>query len=452
MSKNINGEKEKLNNLNEIFKSLIEVKEEVAKKMEKLPPQFNLLENIRNKTSKNSLQKFETYNSDLLHYLLNIKRENLNFTKLFLEYLQNEKKLKFDFDLNKINYKNIKVDKEYYTTVKIEEEGIEKNGSIDILIHCNINNKETKKSFAIIIENKINADDQDKQLERYYKYISKTKGYGNNVYVIYLTPIIKPPREYSFSEKYIKKVGEKFKNITHGDIGRWLENILKNKEYNFLHKNNFRLLKSALIQMVDNEKSISGENEENNMEEREIKKILDEKLFKELEAKGELTESELDKYFEMFDKAKSLLVKEKITIIIKKYLEFTKEVNKYLNKNIKYEIISNKDIINNMTNENWTKHIYFKINKIEINIESDYWNKRNNDIEAEYFIAIYKGNKSTKNKLKKLEYNIKNIFSNLKFNDQEDRYVYWVNVDENSPKEIAQAMIDLYELLKKEIK
>ncbi len=63
-----------------------------------------------------------------------MKRENLNFTKLFLEYLQNEKKLKFDFDLNKINYKNIKVDKEYYTTVKIGEEGIEKNGRIDILI------------------------------------------------------------------------------------------------------------------------------------------------------------------------------------------------------------------------------------------------------------------------------------------------------------------------------
>ena len=204
--------------------------------------------------------------------------------------------------------------------------------------------------------------------------------------------------------------------------------------------------------MVDNEKSISGENEENNKEEREIKKILDEKLFKELEAKGELTESELDKYIEMFDKAKSLLVKEKITIIIKKYLEFTKEVNKYLNKNIKYELTSDKDIINNMTNENWTKHIYFKINKIEINIESDYWNKRNNDIEAEYFIAIYKGNKSTKNKLKKLEYNIKNIFSNLKFKDREYSYVYWVNVDENSTKETAEAINKLYELLKKEIK
>ena len=133
-------------------------------------------------------------------------------------------------------------------------------------------------------------------------------------------------------------------------------------------------------------------------------------------------------------------------------MEFTKEVNKYLNKNIKYEIISNKDIINNMTNENWTKHIYFKINKIEINIESDYyWYK--NDIVWEYFIAIYKGNKSTKNKLKKLEDNTKNIFSNLKFYDQEDRYVYLINnVEEVSPKETAEAINKLYELLKKEIK
>lgn len=67
-------------------------------------------------------------------------------------------------------------------------------------------------------------------------------------------------------------------------------------------------------------------------------------------------------------------------------------------------------------------------------------------------MKLFYGNKSTKNKLKKLEGNIKNIFSNLKFNDQEDRYVYWVNVDENSTKETAEVMIKLYELLKKEIK
>ena len=68
-------------------------------------------------------------------------------------------------------------------------------------------------------------------------------------------------------------------------------------------------------------------------------------------------------------------------------------------------------------------------------------------------LKLFYGNKSTKNKLKKLEDNIKNIFSNLKFYDQEDRYVYLINnVEEVSPKETAEAINKLYELLKKEIK
>ena len=433
-----NDEKEKLNHLGNISKSLIEVREKVKEEMEKLPPQFNILNLIRRKNSEGRLLTYEPYNSNLLYQLLNIKKKNINFVKLFLEFMNG--KFENNIDLNNIIWENVEAKNEY------------KN--IDLLIRY-------KKYFVVIIENKIGYHDRDRQLEKYYNTMLE-EGYGNNIYIIYLTPYGDNPSENSLPEEYYKKENGKlygkFANIKHAEIGYWLEGILKRQEFSFINneeennKYNYKLLKSALIQIIDNEKSISGENEENNMEEKEIKKVLNEKLIKELKNKGELTESELDKYFEMFDKAKSLLVKEKITIIIKKYLEFTKEVNKYLNKNIKYEIISNKDIINNMTNENWTKHIYFKINKIEINIESDYWNKRNNDIESEYFIAIYKGNKSTKNKLKKLEGNIKNIFSNLKFNDQEDRYVYWVNVDENSTKETAEVMIKLYELLKKEIK
>ena len=445
-----NDEKEKLNHLGNISKSLIEVREKVKEEMEKLPPQFNILESIKNETERGSLSTFETYNSDLFYQLFKIKKEKINFVKLFLEFIND--KFESKIDLNNIDWKKATVGKEY--GIKVEKEDRTTNRRIDLIIYYN----DKEKSFAVIIENKTKREtgDQNSQIKDYYDKISKKY---KNVYAIYLTPEGKLPSENSLPKNYYdKKLYDKFANIRHAEIGYWLEGILKRQEFSFLNneeennKYNYKLLKSALIQIIDNEKSISGENEGGDLTENEIKKVLKENLFKELEAKGKLTESELDKYFEMFDKAKSLLVKEKITIIIKKYLEFTKEVNKYLNKNIKYEIISNKDIINNMTNENWTKHIYFKINKIEINIESDYWNKRNNDIEAEYFIAIYKGNKSTKNKLKKLEDNIKNIFSNLKFNDQEDRYVYWVNVDENSPKEIAQAMIDLYELLKKEIK
>ena len=446
MSRNINEEKEKLNNLNEIFKSLIEVKEEVTKKMEKIPPQFNLLENIRNKTSKNSLQKFETYNSDLLHYLLDIKREKINFTKLFLEYLKNEKKIKFDFNLNKINYENIKVDKEYYTTVKIEEEGVEKNGRIDILIHGNIDNKETKKSFAIIIENKINADDQDKQLERYYKYISKTKGYGNNVYVIYLTPKIKPPREYSFSEKYIKKVGEKFKNITHGDIGRWLETILKNKEYNFLHTENYKLLKSALIQMIDNEKSISGENEEGNMKEERIKQILEDNFLKKINTKERKIEEELQLYIDVFSKAKDLLEMERKRAIIEKiipdYLDFTKKISKYLKNNKYFNIYKPKEIINNLTSGELVHHIDSDYLYLQSDIDF------NNKSVSSYCFGVC-GLPYINNKIRK---SVQNIFNN-KFKDKKGwNFFYKIDINNDKPKEIAKAMIDLYELLKKEIK
>ena len=444
MAKSLTKEKEKLCRVEEIFQSLIEVKEEVSKKIEKLPPQFNLLENIRNKNSNNSLQRFETYNSDLLHYLLNIKRENLNFTKLFLEYLQNEKKLKFDFDLNKINYKNIKVDKEYYTTVKIEEEGIEKNGRIDILIHCNINNKETKKSFAIIIENKINADDQDKQLERYYKYISKTKGYGNNVYVIYLTPIIKPPREYSFSEKYIKKVGEKFKNITHGDIGRWLENILKNKEYNFLHKNNFRLLKSALIQIIDNEKSISGENEEDNMKEKRIKQILEDNILKKINTKErKIEEEEFQLYINVFSKAKDLLEMERKRAIIEKiipnYLDFTKKISKYLKNNKYFNIYKPKQIIDNLTSGVLVHHIDSDYLYLQSDIDF------NNKSVSSYCFGVC-GLPDINNKIKK---EVQKIFNNkFKDNKKDWDFFYKIDINNDKPEEIAKAMIDLYELLK----
>ena len=410
--------------------------------MEKLPPRFNLLDNIRNKNSNNSLQRFETYNSDLLYYLLNIKRKNINFTKLFLEYLTEKFEWKFD-----LNNTNIKVEKEYYTTVKIEEDGIEKNGRIDILIYGNINSKETKKSFAIIIENKINADDQDKQLKRYYQYISKTKGYGNNVYVIYLTPKIKSPKEYSLSEEYVKKLGRKFKNITHGDIGRWIETILKNKEYVFLHKENYKLLKSALIQIIDNEKSISGENEANNMEEEEIKKLLDKEFLKELKSKGQLTEGKLDEYIEMFGNAKVLLEEHKNLIIKKRILpfsNFTKEVAKYLESKgykDKYYIVDDNHIIKYGCH--WLglgEHVF---------LQADYDYNNIPIITYHFGVCVGKNDIKIKRKIKNLQEKIKNIFD-FEYNENKNLWIldYNENIEKDNPKKVAQAMIDLYELLK----
>ena len=437
-----NDEKEKLNHLVNISKSLIEVREKVKEEMEKLPPQFNVFNSI-------NLLNHENYNSNLFANFLEIKFKyngnEISFAKLFLKYLTEE--FGWEFDLENIKIKDIEIKRELPT---------EERKRIDIFIGY-------KEKFAVIIENKIWADDGYKQLENYYNHVKKNyikKENYDKIYIIYLTPYEREPSEESLSKELYKEKGSKlygkFANIKHAEIGYWLEGILKRQEFSFLNneeennKYNYKLLKSALIQIIDNEKSISGENEEGDMTETEIKKVLKENLFKELETKGKLTESELDKYIEMFDKAKDLLVKEKISIITKKYLKFTKEINKYLNKNIKYELKSDKYIINNVINENFATHIYFKVNKIEIKIGSSYWIEKNNDIGSDYLIIIPKEDKSIKNKLKN---NIKK-FPNLEFEDQEEnnRYYYEIDINNDKPEEIANAIDKLYELLKKEIK
>lgn len=60
--------------------------------------------------------------------------------------------------------------------------------------------------------------------------------------------------------------------------------------------------------MVDNEKSISGENEEDNMKEKRIKQILEDNILKKINTKErKIEEEELQLYINVFSKAKDLL-------------------------------------------------------------------------------------------------------------------------------------------------
>ena len=290
-----NDEKEKLNHLVNISKSLIEVRKKVKEEMEKLPPQFNVFNSI-------NLLNHENYNSNLFANFLDIKFKHngneISFAKLFLKYLNEE--FGWEFDLENIKIEDIKIKRELLT---------EERKRIDIFIGY-------KEKFAVIIENKIWADDGYKQLENYYNYV-KSQEY-DKIYMIYLTPYEREPSEESLSKELYKKEGselyEKFKNIKHEEIGKWInDSILENEEFSFLHnedkennKNDYKLLKSALIQIIDNEKSISGENEEKNMEDKEIKKVLNENLFKEIK-----TVEKAQEYIDMFNKANELLEEHK---------------------------------------------------------------------------------------------------------------------------------------------
>lgn len=428
-----NDEKEKLNHLVNISKSLIEVRKKVKEEMEKLPPQFNVFNSI-------NLLNHENYNSNLFANFLEIKFKHngnkISFAKLFLKYLTEE--FGWEFDLENIKIEDIEIKRELPT---------EERKRIDIFIGY-------KEKFAVIIENKIWADDGYKQLENYYNYV-KNQEY-DKIYIIYLTPYEREPSEESLSKELYKEKGselyEKFKNIKHEEIGKWIkDSILENEEFSFLHnedkennKNDYKLLKSALIQIIDNEKSISGENEEGDMTETEIKKVLKENLFKDIK-----TIEKADEYIEMFDKVKNLLVKQKIQILI----EFTKKIDNYLkSKNYKegehYTLLKDKYIIKEMLNSNYPHPIEFNINNIKVSLEYE-----RGDMSC--YFGIYTEDENMPIKIrKKLKTSIENIFNDFDEYREEGVWIflYYIDIEKDKPQEIAEVMIKLYELLKKEIK
>ena len=456
-----NDEKEKLNHLGNISKSLIEVREKVKEEMEKLPPQFNVLKYIKNQTERGSLSTFETYNSYLLLELLKIdfkykdkeykKEFKVNFTKLFLEFMND--KFENKIDLNNINWKKAIIDKEY--GVKVEKEDKTTNRRIDLIIFYNDNNKE--KSFAVIIENKTKREtgDQDSQIKDYYDKISKNY---KNVYAIYLTPEGKLPSENSLPEEYYKKeLYGKFANIRHAEIGYWLEGILKRQEFSFLNneeennKYNYKLLKSALIQIIDNEKSISGENEEGDMTKDEIKELLEKNLFKEIK-----TIEKADEYIDMFNKANELLEEHKKLIVknrILPYLDFTRRIyNKLENKDV-YWLLTDTEIIDNILNNGYSHNL--EVNKKEVYLMIEI---ATDDVGGKYYFGILSWEAKLQNKLREKINEIKKIFNKFcidyNFRECEGAWVYYyhIDIDKDKPEEIANAIDKLYELLKKEIK
>ena len=101
------------------------------------------------------------------------------FLEAFLKMVKKKLKLDFQYDVNSshVEYQDV-----YLGNKEISEDGTSTGGKIDILLHDD-------KKHAIIIENKFDrygnpAQDQEKQLERYYNYGKKYEGF----ILIYLTP------------------------------------------------------------------------------------------------------------------------------------------------------------------------------------------------------------------------------------------------------------------------
>ncbi|PTY40130.1 PD-(D/E)XK nuclease family protein [Brachyspira hampsonii] len=426
----------KTNRLNEIFSKIKIIIEEVKEEMKKYPPQICIFEAV-------NLQRHENYNSNLLANFLKInikygENTELSFVKDFLLYLHN--KFNWDYGL-----KNIEEEiKHSYINIKREEKADTRR--IDLFISY-------KKEFAIIIENKIYAKEQTNQLDDYYK--NKKKDNYKNLYMIFLNP--SGYEVSTLSEESKKELGNNFQTLKHSDIALWLENILENKKYSFLHSDNildndnkyirdYRLLKSAMIQTIYNANMLSNNTKELDMTKEKIQKLLEKNLFEDIQ-----TVEEIDEYITIFNNVTSLLTEKRKEIDIKNNINIFGK-SEYIKKIKDYLILKNIQNIDELSEEKIIENVIKKSDSVILNIKVKYdivvtlethYNK-----DKPYYISIC--TEKYKNEVRKLHDVINDINTTFNKFQQDEHWVYWdyIDTEKDSPEEIAEAMINLYNILK----
>ncbi len=113
----------------------------------------------------------------------------------------------------------------------IVQEAERERNTTDGFIDVYVQGEKKHKPFVAIIENKVNAKDGEKQLEKYYNYLIKNKGLKEEQFVIlYLTLQGNSPTiPFSISKKLYEKliVNNNLQLISyHKDISNWLKNCI----------------------------------------------------------------------------------------------------------------------------------------------------------------------------------------------------------------------------------
>ena len=158
----INSKKEAFNQLINGFESINSTINFFEKKIASAYNIFWILKNVY----KDETRTHSPFLADLLS-INGEHRQNELFYNEFLNILDIGDKLKFTPSIKSLQ--------------KVEIEKWTGNGSIDILISY----FDKEKRFAIAIEDKIYAEDQPKQLERYYSYLDSLY---DDFLLVYLTP------------------------------------------------------------------------------------------------------------------------------------------------------------------------------------------------------------------------------------------------------------------------
>ena len=158
--------------------------------------------------------------------LLGIKTQENYHSKFICSLIEYDKCAKKEFlKMLKTEISDIDVDLE--CKARTERTLPDDNGRVDIFISGKFgkNNDNTR----IIIENKIFASDQHKQIERYFNYLDNNDNPKYKGYLFYLTLEGKDPSQYGLGDLFgTNKIIAKLSYSNH--ILPWLEKIKKNIE------------------------------------------------------------------------------------------------------------------------------------------------------------------------------------------------------------------------------
>ncbi|WP_427873510.1 PD-(D/E)XK nuclease family protein [Flavobacterium sp. MMS24-S5] len=196
-------------------------------------------------------KKAERYN---IFQILNIKHAETKTHTPFLINLLNPKGshahglLFFDLFINAIApeskkhlYQNLKI-----SNLRVKKEKSTEDGRLDIIIES----FGLGEQFIIVIENKINAKDQKKQLSRYYSHCKKSGYTDDNILLIYLTKCKKDAKDssMSFLERERLKEADVLVNMSYRqDIKNILKTYIKqlnSKKVKFITKQYLDIIKT----------------------------------------------------------------------------------------------------------------------------------------------------------------------------------------------------------------
>ena len=192
--------------------------------------------------------------SAFLAELLNPKGSH-GLKDAFLKLFVKEMSLDAIEDKSKLKTETATVRKEFCVGKKDVEN--ETGGDIDILIEF------SNPNYAIVIENKIDAGDQEVQLARYHNYVKEN--YDENFTLFYLTKEGYEPSDWSTGKETDKHY---WRCISYArDIKAYLEKCLDESE-------NFSLVNAVIRQYIDLIDKLTGQELDRSMDKRVVDLML----------------------------------------------------------------------------------------------------------------------------------------------------------------------------------